>query len=375
VNNDCPPDLVLPNTTLCRAGAGVCDVAENCDGGVDCPADGKSSAVCRPTADVCDVAESCDGAGNDCPTDQFEPSSTECRGSAGVCDVAENCTGSGTACPADGFEPTTTVCRPTAHDCDATENCSGAGAACPADAPVTDGTTCDDTNTCTLDDMCVAGVCTGDSMLCGDTVLQDGCGEQCDDGNLDAGDGCSPTCLVEPGLACTTEPLTGCRRPFIPGKASLKMLKKSTPDKDTIKWKWLKGERTTFAEYGNPLTSANYQVCIYDGSGRRFEITVPAGGTCGTKPCWKASGLKGFKYKDKELTPDGAQKLILKEGELAKARILLTARGTALAMPDLTTLTQPLTVQIQQTDGLCWEAIYSGPPTVQSPTIFSDKAD
>ncbi len=233
------------------------------------------------TADVCDVAESCDGASNDCPADQFEPSTVECRAGADVCDVAESCTGSGAACPADGFEPATTVCRPSAHDCDATENCSGGGAACPADDPVPDGTTCDDTNMCTLDDMCVAGACIGDSMLCGDTVLQDGCGEECDDGNLDAGDGCSPTCLVEPGLACTTAPLSGCRRPFVPGKASIKMLKKSTPDKDSIKWKWLKGERTTLLEYGDPLTSTNYQVCIYDVSGRRFEITVPAGGTCG----------------------------------------------------------------------------------------------
>jgi hypothetical protein len=42
---------------------------------------------------------------------------------------------------------------------------------------------------------------------------------------------------------------------------------------------------------------------------------------------------------------------------------------------DLTTLSQPVTVQIQQTDGLCWEAVYSGPPTSQSPTKFIDKAD
>ncbi len=44
-------------------------------------------------------------------------------------------------------------------------------------------------------------------------------------------------------------------------------------------------------------------------------------------------------------------------------------------MPDLTTLTQPLTVQIQQTDGLCWEAVYSGPPTLHTSTIFKAKAD
>ena len=33
----------------------------------------------------------------------------------------------------------------------------------------------------------------------------------------------------------------------------------------------------------------------------------------------------------------------------------------ALAMPDLTTLVQPLIVQIQNSDGLCWEATYGAP--------------
>jgi hypothetical protein len=83
----------------CRASAGVCDVAESCDGvNDDCPADGfqPSSTVCRPARRVrrrravhgdgrrvsrrreehgglpagrgdCDVAESCDGVSNTCP--------------------------------------------------------------------------------------------------------------------------------------------------------------------------------------------------------------------------------------------------------------------------------------------------------------------
>ena len=39
---------------------------------------------------------------------------------------------------------------------------------------------------------------------CGDGELSDV--EQCDDGNLTAGDGCSATCAVEPGYACHGEP-------------------------------------------------------------------------------------------------------------------------------------------------------------------------
>jgi hypothetical protein len=86
----------------CRASAGACDPAEQCDGvGVDCPADAKSTAVCRAAAGACDVAESCDGVGDACPADVVRPAGTVCRASAGTCDVAESCDGTGVACPAD----------------------------------------------------------------------------------------------------------------------------------------------------------------------------------------------------------------------------------------------------------------------------------
>ncbi|MEB2283867.1 MAG: hypothetical protein B6D46_11390 [Polyangiaceae bacterium UTPRO1] len=376
VGDACPADQLEPNTTVCRLANGVCDVAETCDGfGVFCPPDAKSTATCRPAAGVCDSEEVCDGVADDCPADAYQPNTVECRAAAGVCDVAEMCPGTGADCPADAFAPAATVCRPDAGDCDIEETCTGSSADCPADVFENDGTSCSDDNVCTVDDVCVAGVCTGDSMLCGDGILQGGCGEECDDGNLDGGDGCSAACQVEPGLGCTVGPLPNCRPPFVPGKASIQLAKKGGV-KDTIKWKWLKGERTTFADLGTPLSTTNYQVCIYDPSGLRFEITYPAGGTCAGKPCWKATGSKGYQYKDKELTPDGGYQLKLKEGGLAKAQIQLTARGAALGMPpDLTSIGQPLTVQIQNSDGLCWQAVYSGPPTTQSSTKFSDKAD
>jgi cysteine-rich repeat protein len=68
------------------------------------------------------------------------------------------------------------------------------------------GEQCDDGNT-TAGDGCNA---TCQDEICGDTVLQAGLGEQCDDGNTTAGDGCSATCqdevcgnaVVDPGEQC-----------------------------------------------------------------------------------------------------------------------------------------------------------------------------
>ena len=87
--------------------------------GVACPADAKSTAVCRGSAGICDVAETCDGITDNCPADAFQPASTVCRASADTCDIAENCTGSSAACPADTGQPdgdSDTVC-------DAIDNC------------------------------------------------------------------------------------------------------------------------------------------------------------------------------------------------------------------------------------------------------------
>jgi hypothetical protein len=161
----------------------------------------------------------------------------------------------------------------------------------------------------------------------------------------------------------------------LPQKAQIQVAKKGGV-KDVIKWKWLKGERTTYEEFGAPLTTTNYQVCMYDSTGLKFKIGFRAGGTCTGKPCWRAAVGKGYSYKSKDLDLSAGYLLKLKAGALAKAQIQMQAVGPLLNMPaDLTSISQPLTVQIQNSDGLCWEAKYSGPPTAQSPTKFSDKAD
>jgi cysteine-rich repeat protein len=90
--------------------------------------------------------------------------------------------------------------------------------------PKDDGTSCDDGNGCTQTDQCQAGACAGSNPVAcpgrancqnagtcdpasGQCSAPTGCagcgnggveqGEQCDDGNVAAGDGCSPTCQYE----------------------------------------------------------------------------------------------------------------------------------------------------------------------------------
>ncbi len=113
----------------------------------------------------------------DCPADGFAPATTVCRASAGACDVAETCSGSSATCPADGFASATTICRASANTCDVAEKCTGASAACPADGSAPDGTACSDGNACTTGDQCTAGKCAGTAYSCNDnlTCTTDAC--------------------------------------------------------------------------------------------------------------------------------------------------------------------------------------------------------
>ena len=172
---ECPIDAFVSASVLCRASAGECDPAENCSGGAAaCPSDGKSAsgttctsdgnpcsldqcdgtnvgcqhpagnagALCRAGAGICDVAENCTGSSVNCPSDGFAAATVECRASAGVCDVAELCTGSSANCPSDGFAAATVQCRAAAGICDVAELCTGSSANCPTDSKAASGTLC-----------------------------------------------------------------------------------------------------------------------------------------------------------------------------------------------------------------------------------------
>jgi alpha-tubulin suppressor-like RCC1 family protein len=111
--------------------------------------------------DVCSL-DACDTGSTHACLHTPGAAGTPCRPSAGVCDVAESCDGVNLRCPDDAFEPSTTECRASTFPCDAAELCTGSSADCPADAPAPDGTACDDGVLCTYPDVCDgAGTCAG----------------------------------------------------------------------------------------------------------------------------------------------------------------------------------------------------------------------
>jgi aldose sugar dehydrogenase len=162
-----------------------------------------------------------------------------------------------------------------------------------------------------------------------------------------------------------------CRLPVVPGKSKIMLKDNATDDgKDLLVWKWIKGAATDKSEFGDPLGATTYELCLYDAGGVVGSATIAAGSE------WKETG-SGYKFKDTALDPDGVQKVLLKAGEDEKAKIIVKAKGDNLAMPNLSLLASPLTVQLKRSgSSVCWGAVYSFPPAIKNDASqFKDAAD
>jgi len=181
----------------------------------------------------------------------------------------------------------------------------------------------------------------------------------------DCGGTCDPCEICNPIDGCVAMPATGCRTAADP-RATRLHIRDSTPD--LVEFIWKKGAATTKADFGNPVSpsGAGYQLCIYDQSGGTTSLLLSAGAPpddfCNAqnpKPCWKET-KHGFTYLDRDLTPDGLFKIVLKEGLDGKARITVKGKGDNLGITAerLAAIEPPVTAQLKNTAGVCWEATY-----------------
>ena len=173
-----------------------------------------------------------------------------------------------------------------------------------------------------------------------------------------------------PGFQCAPAALPGCRTPTAPLTSKLLLQDESDNVDDQLRWKFVKGEATSVTDVGDPTADEDYVLCMYDATSPTgallMENRIPAGGTCGTKPCWTAlgdpPGSKGYRYKSQLRTPHGIQKMVVKPGPDGKSKIVIkggqdnvfSASPGAPPLP----LPLPVTVQLQNHGGACWQATY-----------------
>jgi len=227
-------------------------------------------------------------------------------------------------------------------------------------------------------------------------------GEQCDDGSPGRGDCCSFLCQYEPssttcdiegdpctddrcdgggacvltatidcavcetclGNGCVPGPRAVCRNPVGDGSSTL-ILKP-----DSLVWRWNRGEATSGNDFGDPVASDDYGLCMFDHLFGELEpprtlidALLPGGALCGGIPCWTARGQppgsRGFRYRDRQRTQAGIEKIVMRPGLDGQSRILVKAKGPGLGFSEPLDVEIPTVVQLQRDGGACWEATFT----------------
>lgn len=226
--------------------------------------------------------------------------------------------------------------------------CAGSPSVCTPD----DGPACDDGNVCTTADACSGGACVGapdDGVACSDDYV-------CTTND---------TCL---GGTCvgSGEPEVGCRQSMVAGGGKIKFTQNSAyPGKNTLDWKWRKGQATSLADFGDPTFDTSYTACVYDPALSTFDLTMDAWPGCSEDRCWTATS-KGYKYKARQ---GYIRRMSLTAGPDGKAAFDLRARATPQS---LLPLASQIVVQLKawhfapngdRTVDRCWESTFSNPAT------------
>ncbi len=190
--------------------------------------------------------------------------------------------------------------------------------------------------------------CDTSGNLCGPHDVCDGAGH-CGAGGPPVT--CDPCSACDPASGdCLPSPATDCRPPTAHAAASL-LLETSGP---RLRWKWGKGAATSLADFGDPVGTDPYTLCVYDESvggqpTTKLDLAMLPGAA------WRAKST-GFAYKDKLGSAGGVAAITLKAGAAGKAKVTLTAGGPNLALPPLP-LVVPVRVQLRG-HGRCWGARY-----------------
>ena len=190
----------------------------------------------------------------------------------------------------------------------------------------------------------------------------------------------SPTPTASPTPRCKTTPLPGCLEPS-PANRWILALRKIGGRKQRLVWKW-RGGPAAMEDFGDPLTSTDYTLCIYTGAPptRVMEVTAPGDGTCSGRPCWKARGngnrVRRYSYVDHDHSSDGLARVVLRtRPSIARANLVVIGRGPNLPMPDLP-LDEPVLAQLVRSDAaICWQGRYEPPALRNTDKEFRDKSD
>jgi hypothetical protein len=130
---------------------------------------------------------------------------------------------------------------------------------------------------------------------------------------------------------------------------------------DKIGWKWKAEPTTVLADFGDPTSTTDYALCIYDEAPPTLiaGFEIPAASPCGDDACWRAVADKGFKFSDPAATFGGASRVIVRaEPTPGRARITLKGKGANLLFATLPPVPNVVVQLIRDDSAICWETVH-----------------
>lgn len=298
-------NLPAVQASAATCGNGIVEKGEQCDDGNPAP-----GGCCSPTCTFYSSLVDCG-----------PPAADECQG--GACDGAGTCVipkPAGSLCTSDGLVCTRDVC-------------DGAGACIHPPSPT--GSSCEANN-----DLCSEEECNGaGSCIPKGPLVCNACS----------------TCYSDQGCVGTPRALGSdpgeCKGPV--AASTLRVIAGSSPTKNRLAAK-LVTLAGGLASFGDPTTSTDYQLCVFqtDGSRDLALWAAPAGSG------WKPDGA-GFSYKF--LDPTGLNQLKIKLSPGGNvATLVVKARGAAagIAYPGFVGVA-PFQVELRGSNGECWGASFA----------------
>jgi arylsulfatase A-like enzyme len=154
-----------------------------------------------------------------------------------------------------------------------------------------------------------------------------------------------PVILAE----CAPSPRSACRRSE---RGRLVLKSDGDPRERRLFWRWQNGEATPRADFGDPRSTAEFELCLYGGAAQSslYGENVQPG-----PRHWRATPL-GYRYQSAR-SGTGIDTLVLRSGAAGAAGVTvlgrLRLRGATASIP------LPVTVQMgRRGGGACWESVY-----------------
>jgi Tol biopolymer transport system component len=259
------------------------------------------------------------------------------------------------------------TCDPLAADCPEGSFCNDTTARCTLLAPATctEGAPCPEGAEC-VDQVVTVATSTSDRDEDGVPDDQDDCPDVANPSQQDSDhDGVGDACDVAAG--CAVDPRADCRMAG-PNQSDLAIRHGADERRDLVTWRWRSGAASPHTAFGDPTASDGYALCVYQGSVPQvaFGTEVAPGGLCegslrqrrASQPCWTAN-RSGFRYENLAATPLGLSRILLKSSGASRATIRVRGEGVNLPSVQLP-LTTPILVQLQASNGECWQARFGG---------------